>query len=318
MATIVLTEEGGAPSAPSAGRVTLYCTGGVLYSLANGGSPVQYLAAGVLTTQGDLLYRGAAVPERLAIGTPGYYLRVSAGNIPEWVEVTVATLGAVATALFTTNGDMVYRDGTGAVVRFPIGTPAQALVVSGGSLPEWTTLTAASVEAVALGLFTANGDLIYRNGAGLVVRLPVGAPANVLTVSGGNLPVWAAPVVPSLPWTAVIAPGAVVTVDNTPTAIVTVGAYGAASGLVFDLSVTALYRDLSNLFNWKIRATVVDDGIGGVTLKDALVTPTDPGAPVTVGVSIVGTDITVTGTGMPATTIDWNKFGTLEFHPQGT
>jgi hypothetical protein len=38
----------------------------------------------VLTTQGDLLYRGASTGQRLPIGTAGQILKVSSGGIPEW------------------------------------------------------------------------------------------------------------------------------------------------------------------------------------------------------------------------------------------
>jgi len=37
-----------------------------------------------LTTQGDLLYRGASTGQRLPIGTSGQILKVSSGGIPEW------------------------------------------------------------------------------------------------------------------------------------------------------------------------------------------------------------------------------------------
>ena len=261
MSKIVLAEEGVTPSAPSVGQVTIYFAGGVLYTLANGGSPVQYLATGVLTTQGDLLYRGAANPERLAIGTSGQLLRTSAGGIPEW----------------------------------------------------WTA-TAAGVGAVAISLFSANGDMVYRNGAGTVVRLPIGTAGQVLRVSSGLLPEWAAPTVP---WTAVVTSGLVTTTDATPTVVVTEAQQALAGGIFFEFVVTAVYRNLAAMYSWKIIADVTDDGAGTLTLRNAVVTPTDPGALVTIGLSIVGTNLVVTATGLALTTIDWNKSGSRTFFPQG-
>ena len=39
----------------------------------------------------------------------------------------------------------------------------------------------------------ATGDIFYRNSSGDFTRLAIGSPGNVLTVSGGSLPSWAAP-----------------------------------------------------------------------------------------------------------------------------
>lgn len=269
MATIVLTEEGAPPSAPSAGRVTVYCTGGVLYTLANGGSPVRYLDAGVLTTLGDLLYQGAGVPARLGIGTPNQLLRASAGGLPEWATIGASDVGAVATSLFTTNGDMV-----------------------------------------------------YRTGAGAVDRLAAGAPGTVLTIDGGGIPGWAAAPSTRGPWTALIGEGgAVTTTDATPTVVVLENAQWHAGGVLYDFEVTALYRDLSAMYSWKVLATVIENGLGSVTLQDAVITPTNPGGPLAIVLSIsiapVATNLLVTATGVGGATIDWYKSGTRKFHPQG-
>ena len=39
----------------------------------------------------------------------------------------------------------------------------------------------------------AAGDIYYRDSSGNFIRWPIGSPTQVLTVSGGNLPIWAAP-----------------------------------------------------------------------------------------------------------------------------
>lgn len=48
------------------------------------------IAASVLTTNGDMLYRAAGVPARLGIGTSGYYL-LSNGSSPVWTNPNIST-----------------------------------------------------------------------------------------------------------------------------------------------------------------------------------------------------------------------------------
>ena len=264
MARIVVTDEAGAPATPAAGVTVLYCVGGVLYSLDSAGTPQSFLTTGVLTTLGDLLYQGA-VPSRLAIGTPGQLLRVSSGNIPEWATVGASDVGAVAVSLFTTNGAIVYRNGTGSVTR--LGT---------------------------------------------------GAPKDVLTVDGGGIPSWAAPSPPpTVPWTAAIDFAPTSTPDNTPLVLADIGPFAGGTS-VFELLVTGTRRDLSSSCAWKVLATVTNVGLGSVVLHDAVITPTDPLSPLVVGLSISGTgELRVTVTGEIATVVDWGIRGTLSYLPMG-
>lgn len=47
-----------------------------------------------LTNRGDILYRNATVPDRLAIGTAGQFLTVNTGaTAPEWATITKSTVG---------------------------------------------------------------------------------------------------------------------------------------------------------------------------------------------------------------------------------
>lgn len=46
----------------------------------------------------------------------------------------------ISTSILTTNGDLLYRDGTGAVTRLPVGTNGYVLAVTGG-LPVWEPKT---------------------------------------------------------------------------------------------------------------------------------------------------------------------------------
>ncbi len=71
-----------------------------------------------MTTRGDIIYRNATVPARLAIGTSGYYLK-SDGTDPAWAApFTVATM--------TTRGDLIRR-GASAPERVALGTDGQFL-----------------------------------------------------------------------------------------------------------------------------------------------------------------------------------------------
>lgn len=270
MATIVVTDEAGTPATPAAGVTVFYSMGGVLYTLDSSGTPRTFLRTSVLTTLGDLLYQGVGVPARLGIGTPNQLLRASAGGLPEWATIGASDVGAVATSLFTTNGDMV-----------------------------------------------------YRTGAGAVDRLAAGAPGTVLTIDGGGIPGWAAAPSTPVPWTALIGEGgAVTTTDATPTVVVLENAQWQAGGVLYDFEVTALYRDLSAMYSWKVLATVIENGLGSVTLQDAVITPTNPGGPLAIVLSIsiapVATNLLVTATGVGGATIDWYKSGTRKFHPQGS
>ncbi len=263
MARIVVTDEAGAPATPAAGVTVLYCVGGVLYSLDSAGTPQSFLSTGVLTTLGDLLYQGA-VPSRLAIGGAGQLLRVSAGNIPEWASVGASDVGAVATSLFTTNGDLVYRNGAGSVTRLGAGTPGDVLTVDGGGIPSWA---------------------------------PKSPP-------------------PTVPWTAAIDFAPTSTPDNTPLVLADIGPFAGGTS-VFELLITGTRRDLSSTCAWKVLATVTNDGLA-VVLHDAVITPTDPLSPLAVGLSISGTgELRVTVTGEIATVVDWGIQGTLSYLPMG-
>jgi hypothetical protein len=117
---------------------------------------------GVLTTKGDILAY-STVHDRHAVGTDGQVLHslASAGTGLAWQgidlsgtnttisgQVPVANGGTgAATALaainalspLTTNGDLMYHNGTNNV-RLGIGTAGQILTVSGG-IPAWATQT---------------------------------------------------------------------------------------------------------------------------------------------------------------------------------
>jgi len=78
--TAVRAQEGTSAAAHSAGKaVELRVTAGIIENIQN-----EVIPKSLLTTQGDLIIRGASAPERLAKGTERYFLRMGA-NEPEWV-----------------------------------------------------------------------------------------------------------------------------------------------------------------------------------------------------------------------------------------
>jgi len=84
--------EGAAPATPAASKVIVYAKAdGLMYSKDDAGTETALGAgfANPMTTQGDIMYEGAAAPARLAKGTAGQVLRVNAGaTAPEWVANT--------------------------------------------------------------------------------------------------------------------------------------------------------------------------------------------------------------------------------------
>lgn len=88
---------------------------------------------------GDLAYYDATNQRwtRLAIGSSGQFLRVTAG-VPAWVTGTAAMLGAVAEPAGLTAGDTVYWDGA-AWQKLGLGSTNKVLG-STGSTPVWTAI----------------------------------------------------------------------------------------------------------------------------------------------------------------------------------
>jgi hypothetical protein len=85
-----------------------------------------------LTTQGDLLYRGASTGQRLPIGTSGQILKVSSGGIPEWgaesgaVSSVAGRTGAVVLAVADVADAVATSDARLSDARTPSSTLAHA------------------------------------------------------------------------------------------------------------------------------------------------------------------------------------------------
>jgi len=183
------------------------------------------------------------------------------------------------------------------------------VLVWNASTSQWTPSTPAAGMSNPM---TTEGDLIVGSTAGAPARLALGGASTLLSSDGVTLGYDAAP------WTVTIAPASIVTTNATPTEVVAEGAPGVACGASYDLHIVASYRDLSACYSWRVQATISDDGASGVTLRDVVVTPSNPSAPVTIALSIVSAHVVVTGTGVAATTIDWAARGSVLVCPQGS
>ena len=146
-------------------------------STAAGGFKWATTEASSITTQGDILYRGASENERLAAGTSGYYLKTQgSGANPVWAAVS-----QYSTPL-TTRGDILFRDASGDQ-RLAKGTAGQYLKI-GANDPEWADV----VGAVANGCIfendqTISDDYTIASGKGAHSVGPITVNATV-TVNG--------------------------------------------------------------------------------------------------------------------------------------
>jgi hypothetical protein len=90
---------------------------------SNWNTIAQGAASNVLTTSGDLLYYGGAGNTRLAIGTPGQVLKVSASNLPSW-----GYFGQISNVYYVgPNGTNSLSNGQGTTIDKPFLTIAYAL-----------------------------------------------------------------------------------------------------------------------------------------------------------------------------------------------
>lgn len=129
---------------------------------------------------GDMIMGGiGGTPLRLGpIGPDGDVLTAVSG-VPAWAPPSPSASTGGFDDPMTTEGDMIYEDGTPAPNRLPIGTSGQLLNVV-ADLPEWGP---ASV---------AEGDLLYEDSTPELARLPIGTDGQTLRAVSG-LPAWADP-----------------------------------------------------------------------------------------------------------------------------
>lgn len=173
---------------------------------------------------------------------------------------------------------------------------------------------------------TTNGDLLVRAG-GVTTRLPVGASPNsyVLNLVAGA-PAWAqvsltagvTGVLPiangglgsaTPPFTSVIDAVEHTTNNGSTYHLLTISCATGSRAYTFRGTVSAAKSDYSNAYAWDIIATVSHDG--AVTLRGAVITPTDPSGPYTVSCDINGSNLRVAVNGVAATDVKWHGGGFL-------
>lgn len=114
------------------------------------------------------------------------------------------------------------------------------------------------------------------------------------------------------PWSAVVTPSTVQTNDATETTLKSIPTT-TNKGHALALIVSATQSDRSGQVAFEIRATVTNVG-GTCTVRDVVITPTDPATTWMVTVDESGADVRVRVTGAGGTTIDWCVAGTLLTH----
>lgn len=199
-----------------AGYLAVSNTGAVTWSAATGSM------TNPMTTAGDIIYSsdGAGTPARLAIGTTGQALTVSAGGIPEWTTLsgtgTVTSVAAASSGIFSYTGSPVTTTGTltlvatgtsGGIPYFSAGTTltssaalaANAIVIGGGAgVAPSTTTTAAGILtfigtpsstnlATAVTDETGSGLLVFSTSPTLTTPI-LGTPTSVTLTNATGLP----------------------------------------------------------------------------------------------------------------------------------
>lgn len=138
-------------------------------------------------------------------------------------------------------------------------------------------------------------------------------PGSALVIQQTSGPTPAAALVP---WTAVLAAITLATPDDTPTTLLQVAPLGVGTTL-YDITVFAARRDLTLAYAWTVTATVTSDGVGTVLLHDVVVTPTDPGAPVSIALSLNAGELLIEVTGALGVTYDWTLRGSVSYNAPG-
>ncbi len=134
-----------------------------------------------MTTRGDIIFRNATVPARLAVGAANTAL-TSDGTDPAWGSITgpYIVLGSDA------QGDLILR-GASDYARLAIGA-ADTVLGSNGTTASWAKVDGPNI---AMGS-DAQGDVLYYNGT-TYVRLGPGTSGEFLQTQGAAAnPLWAA------------------------------------------------------------------------------------------------------------------------------
>jgi hypothetical protein len=117
------------------------------------------------------------------------------------------------------------------------------------------------------------------------------------------------PIPPSGPWSSVLTTAALLTNNAVAQTLATVGTTVNAANF-YDITINAYRTDLSAQVAFKVYATVTN-AAGAVTVRDVVITPTDPGTAWVVAVTAAAPNVLVQVTGDAGpTSVQWGLVGT--------
>ena len=137
------------------------------------GDPADTINESLLTTQNDMIVRGATIAERLNITASKIVARLASGNI------VAATIGEILNLLFTTQNDIIVR---GATIAERLNITASTIVARLAS----GNVVAATISQILNLLFTTQDDIIVR-GAADAERLNITEQTLVGRITSGHL-----------------------------------------------------------------------------------------------------------------------------------
>lgn len=302
------------------------------------------------TTQGDILFRGVTTTERLPLGTVGQSLRAGVVN-PEWGTTTLSgalaarpPAAAYYQSVFFWATDIFklyvcHYDGaawtwntltsTPGLTRKVIPSPELVTVPNNCQYLVYDSITFLGTASMVL---EGNADLVIIDYPDVIpgytrkeitnenITIPNGGQYLVegsLTLFGtatltllGNADLVILGVPPAMgPWTAVLSPASFTT-TNAVTQTLAAFTTTVNQAHFYDLSISAYRTDLSAQVGFKVYATVTN-AAGVVTVRDVVVTPTDPGTAWVVAVTASAPNVLVeiTGDAGPPN-IQWGLVGT--------
>lgn len=163
---------------------------------------------------------------------------------------------------------------------------------------------------------TVGMDLVVDSGATMILLAGGPAPAGATLVYDGSgamvsssATVSALLAATALPFTSVVNAVEHTTNNGSTYHLLTISCAQASRGYTFRGTISATKSDFTNAYAWDVIATVSHDG--SVTLRDAVITPTDPSGPYSVVVDTNGSNLRVGVVGVAATNVKWHGGGFL-------
>lgn len=183
----------------------------------------------------------------------------------------------------------------------PAAAGADEIPVSTGPGTTYVAVTAFQVVAdvldAALGAEPA-GTTIKSDGAGAVTT----TSATVSTFLDAT----------TLPFTGVVNAVEHTTNNGTGHHLLTISCATNSRAYTFRGTISAARDDYSNAYAWDVIAALSHaTGGGGLQLRTALITPTDPASPYTVAVNVNGNNLRVEVTGVLGHNVQWHGGGFL-------